>query len=247
MNRPCPAKNPRYASCLNADMWKNCFLFLTILCSGLANSHAQQDPLPVRRAIDDWLKTQLKGLPGDISHEIGMPATVSQLAPCSRFDVTRPPSAQGWGRGHVVVRCLDAAGWRITVPIHVRIKSDYLIAARPITQGQTISADDLAFQTGDLSELPARIVTDDRLALGKMAAVTIAAGSPLRTDMLKAMAVIRQGQTVKVVSRGNGFEVTNEGRALNNAAEGQLAQIKMANGQILSGMAKSGGSVEVTF
>lgn len=217
------------------------------LCFGLANSQAQQDAAPIRRAVDSWLKNQLKGLPGEISYEIGSPTSASQLAPCSNFDVMRPAGAQAWGRGHVVVRCLDAAGWRINVPVHVRIKSDYYVASRPIPQGQPITADDLAVQTGDVSELPARIVTDDKLALGKIAVAPIAAGSPLRTDMLKAIMVIRQGQTVKVVSRGSGFEVTNEGRALNNAAEGQLAQIKMANGQILSGIAKPGGSVEVNF
>jgi flagella basal body P-ring formation protein FlgA len=61
------------------------------------------------------------------------------------------------------------------------------------------------------------------------------------------MIVIRQGQSVKVISRGNGFEVTNEGRAMSNAAEGQLAQVRMAGGQVVSGIARPGGAIEINF
>lgn len=228
-------------------MLRHVFFLLTVLCFGLTNSLAQQDPMPVRRAVDNWLKGQSKDLAGEVSHEIGMPAAIAQLAPCGSFEVSRPAGAPAAGRGHVLVRCLDAAGWRIHVPVHIRVKGSYLVAARPIPPGQSITADDLMVQTGDLSELPARIVTDDKLAIGKVAAASIAAGAPLRTDMLKAMTVVRQGQTVKVVSRGSGFEVANEGRAMNNAAEGQFIQVRMAKGQILSGVAKAGGYVEVSF
>lgn len=207
---------------------------------------AQQDVGAIRRAIDDWLQSQLVGLPGEVSHEIGTIGN-TRLTPCSRFDIGRPPGAPAWGRGHVTVRCLETPGWRINVPVHIRVKADYYVAARPISQGQAITAEDLTTQIGDLADLPARIVTDGNLAIGKMAGVTIPAGTPLRTDMLRAMTVIRQGQTVKVVSRGNGFEVTNEGRAMSNAAEGQLAQVRMAGGQIVSGIAKAGGTIEINF
>lgn len=228
-------------------MLRIAFLLLPIFLSNPVAALAQQDSAPVRQAIGHWLNDQLKGLPGEASYEIGSLAAGNQLAPCTRFDIGRPPGASAWGRGHVTVRCLDAPAWRINVPVHIRVKADYYVAARPIAQGQAITADDLATQLGDLSALPARIVTDGSLAIGKMAAVSIPAGSPLRTDMLRAMTVIRQGQSVRVISRGSGFEVTNEGRALGNAAEGQLAQIKMAGGQVVSGIARAGGIIEINF
>lgn len=201
----------------------------------------------VRRAVEQWLQTQLKGLPGDVSYEIGNPSSQTQLAACSQLDISRPASALAWGRSYVTVRCLDVAGWRLNIPVHIRVSTDYYAAARPIPQGQTITADDVIAQKGDLSELPARIVMDLATAMGKVAATSIPAGAPLRTDMLRTMLIVRQGQTVKVVSRGNGFEVSNEGRALSNASEGQLAQVRMANGQIVSGMAKAGGVIDISY
>lgn len=224
----------------------------TLLCIlafglGIPFTHAQQDPTPVKKAIESWLKIQTKGLPGQVSYEIGGLDPGNQLAPCNSFDVSRPPGSQAWGRTNVMVRCLDAAGWRVHVPVHIRVKADYLISARPIAQGQVVVADDLATQWGDLSDLPANILTEASLAVGKAAATSIPAGRPLRTDMLKALWVVRQNQTVRVVSSGPGFAVSNEGRALNNAVEGQVAQVRLGTGQVISGIAKAGGTVEVSY
>lgn len=216
-----------------------------LLCFSLA--HAQQNPAPVKKAIENWLKVQTKGLPGQVSFEVGELDPGNQLVPCGSFDISRPSAAQPWGRSNVLVRCLDEAAWRVYVPVHVRVKMEYLISARPIPQGQLLSTNDLATQYGDLSELPANILTDPAVAAGKVAAASIPAGRPLRADMLKAQIAIRQGQTVKVISRGAGFEVANEGRAMNNALEGQVAQVRLGNGQVVSGIAKSAGTVEVNY
>lgn len=222
------------------------YLLLAVLLL-MPFAHAQQDPAPVRKAIDHWLKVQTKGLPGQVSWEIGGLDPGNQLGACGSFDISRPAGARPWGRTNVIVRCLGEPGWRVYVPVHVRVKADYLISARPIAQGQAVVADDLATETGDLSELPASILTDTSLAIGKVAASSIPAGRPLRADMLKSQTVVRQGQTVKVVSRGPGFAVANEGRALANAQEGQVTQVRLGSGQVISGVAKADGSVEVSY
>ena len=225
-------------------------LLLFAACSILllpAAAQAQQDPAPVKKAIESWLKIQTKGLPGQVSWDIGGLDPDNQLGACKNFDIGRPAGARPWGRTNVVVRCLGEPGWRVYVPVHVRVKTDFLISARPIAQGQVVVADDLATELGDLSELPGSILTDTALAVGKIAASSIPAGRPLRADMLKTQTVIRQGQTVKVVSRGPGFAVANEGRALGNAQEGQVTQIRLGSGQVVSGVAKADGTVEVGY
>lgn len=212
-----------------------------------STSLAQQANEPVRKAVEAWLRTQTQGLPGTTSFEIGSLDPANQLAPCRHFEVSRPGSARSIGRGNVAVRCADTPGWRVTLPITVHLKADVVISARPIGQGQIITAEDLAIQPGDLADLPANTLTSDQLAIGKSAAATIPAGQVLRTDQLRAAVVVRQGQTVKVISRGQGFAVTNEGRAINNATEGQIAQIRLGSGQVVSGIARPGGTVEISY
>ncbi|HEY6043663.1 MAG TPA: flagella basal body P-ring formation protein FlgA, partial [Nitrosospira sp.] len=56
-----------------------------------------------------------------------------------------------------------------------------------------------------------------------------------------------QNQSVKLVSSGHGFSVSAEGRALNNAEEGQLVQVRSASGSLVSGIARTGAIVEVSY
>jgi flagella basal body P-ring formation protein FlgA len=83
--------------------------------------------------------------------------------------------------------------------------------------------------------------------VGKTTAAPLAAGQPVRSDLLRTRFAIQQGQAVKVVSSGPGFRVSAEGRALVNAAPGQVTQVRSAGGQTVTGIARDDGSVEVRF
>ncbi len=212
-----------------------------------APGFARQDPAPVRKAVEDYLRIQTKGLPGQVNFSVGAIDPNNNLAPCAAFDAGQPPGARAWGHTNVIVRCAQEGGWSVFVPVTIRVVADYVVTGRPLVQGQVVTEADLARQTGDLSELPTGILTDQRQAVGRTAAVSIPAGRPLRMDMLRQPLAIQQGQSVKVVSKGPGFLVTNEGRALNNAADGQIAQVRLGNGQVVSGIARNGGAVEVGY
>lgn len=220
-------------------------LVLAILCAAPAS--ARQDPVAVRTVIEDYLHVQTKGLPGQVSFTVGALDPANALASCRAMEVTLAPGARAWGRTNVQVRCPQAGGWTVFIPVHIRVIGEYLVANRPIAQGQVISEADLGRQSGDLADLPAGILIDAPQATGRTALMSVPAGRPLRGDMLRQATVVLQGQSVKVVSKGPGFQVANEGRALNNAAEGQVAQVRLANGQVVSGIARGGGYVEVGF
>jgi flagella basal body P-ring formation protein FlgA len=56
-----------------------------------------------------------------------------------------------------------------------------------------------------------------------------------------------QGQSVRLLSSGDGFIVSNEGKALNNAVNGQIVQVRTHSGQVVSGVARNGAVVEVAY
>lgn len=208
---------------------------------------ARQEAAPVKKAIEDYLRIQTKGLPGKASFTVGSLDPNNNLAPCGAFEVGQAPGARLWGRTNVTVRCIQEGGWSVFVPVHVRIAADFLVTARPLSQGQLVTDADIARQNGDLADLPAGILTEPQQAVGRTATQSVPAGRPLRGDMLRQAMVVQQGQNIKVVSKGPGFQVANEGRALNNAADGQVAQVRLNNGQVVSGIARAGGYVEVGF
>jgi flagella basal body P-ring formation protein FlgA len=223
-------------------------LLTIVLLAFLGNGAlAFQDPAPVRKAVESFLRTQTAGLPGEVSFRFRGLDPGNQLAPCGAFEVGMAPGARAWGRTNVTVRCLAQDGWSIFVPVHIRVVADYIVTAHPLVQGQIVRTGDLARRRGDLSNLPAGVITDERLAVGRTMSLSLAAGRPLRADMLRQPIVVQQNQTVKVISRGAGFLVSNEGKALNRAAAGQVVQVRLANGQMISGIARPGGIVEVAY
>ena len=225
--------------------------FPTILiCLALCSlpAAARQDPQPVRRAIEEFLRVQIKGLPGQASFHIGSLDALNNLSPCPAIDVALPTGARAWGRTSVVVRCQAEKQWSIYVPVQVKVIGEYLLTARPLSQGQVVAEADLARTRGDLADLPTGILTDTVQALGKTVAQSVTSGRPLRADMLRQVLVVQQGQAVRLISSGPGFQVTGaEGRALANAAEGQVVQVRLASGRVISGVARAGGAVEVSY
>lgn len=206
---------------------------------------AQQDI--VTNAVDQLLRTQTRGLPGRVNYTIGQLDPRTQLTPCPAVEAFLPPGNRLWGRISVGVRCLAEGGWTVYVPVQVSVTANFLVSARPLSPGQILGINDVVTQSGDLASLPGGVLTDVQQALGKTVKNGISAGQPLRADMLTAPLVVQQGQTVKVISRGAGFSVSSEGRAMNNAAEGQVAQVRTPSGQTVSGIARPGGVVEIGY
>ncbi len=220
------------------------FLLLALLA---VSSHARQEPAEVKRVIEEFLRVQSRGLPGEASFTVGAIDPNNNLAPCPALEAFLPAGGRPWGRINVGVRCQVAGGWSIYVPAQVRVMGDYFVTARPLARGQAITAGDLARRKGDLAELPAGVVTEEAQAIGKTLNVGTQSGQILRTDTLRAPPAVQQGQSVRIVSKGKGFQVATEGKALNNAADGQVVQVRTASGQTLSGIARTGGTVEVTY
>lgn len=198
----------------------------------------------IKAAVQEYLQAQTGSMPGQIEHSVGAIDARLALPVCATLTVFTPPGARLWGRSSVGVRCANPA-WMIYVPVTVQVTGSYLVAARPLPSGQTLTDNDFNAATGDLTQLPAGIVQDPAQALGRTLIGGLAAGQAVRTDMLRAPAVIQQGQNVRLVAKGRGFEVTAEGKALTQGLLGQVVQVRSPSGQTVSGIARTGGIVEI--
>ncbi len=196
--------------------------------------------------LDDYLRIQTQGLPGKVSYSIGQLDPRTQLTPCNAFEPFLPTGSKLWGKATVGVRCLGPSSWTVYVPVKVTVSGNYLISARTMPAGYVLGPADIVVRSGDLSTLPANVITDQAQAIGKTVKNGFAAGQPLRSDQLIAPWVVLQGQSVRTVSNGPGFSVSSEGKALNNAFAGQVVQVRTASGQTVSGIAQAGGVVEVS-
>ena len=204
------------------------------------------DKSPLYMALDDFLRAQTQGLPGKVSYVISPLDARTQLPTCDAFEPFVPQGGKLWGRTTLGVRCLGPSTWTIYVPTQITVSGDYLATARPLAAGTVLDASSIVVRNGDLSRLPSSVLMDPTQAIGKTLKSGLGAGQPLRSDQLAAQWAVQQGQTVRMISRGDGFSVSAEGRALTSAQEGQVVQVRAASGQSVSGIARAGGIVEVT-
>ncbi|HZV64781.1 MAG TPA: flagellar basal body P-ring formation chaperone FlgA [Telluria sp.] len=206
----------------------------------------RQEPAALRAVVEQYVQAQTAGLPGKVGITVGTLDPRTSLAACAAPQAFQQPGARAWGKTTVGVRC-SAPAWTVYLQVQVSVLTDYVAAAVPLAQGQPIEAAQLVLVKGDLAALPNGVVTDMAQAVGRSSIVSLPSGAPLRLDGLRSKPVVQQGQLVRVISSGAGFRVSAEARAIGNAADGQVVQVRTPAGAIISGVAKAGGLVEVVF
>ncbi|MDR2881321.1 MAG: flagellar basal body P-ring formation protein FlgA [Azoarcus sp.] len=206
---------------------------------------AQQPTAPVEAAARAFIEKETRGLPGEVSIEVSPLDPGNRLPPCSEPTAFLPNSARAWGAFSVGVRCESPVAWTIYLQARVKVISDYLVVARPLTAGQIIGPAEIEHRRGDIAALPDDVLTDASQATGRPARQALAQGTPLRARMLRIPKAVRQGSTVTVFSRGEAFRVSNTGRALNSAAPGETVRVRLPNNQVITGTALHDGTIEV--
>ena len=204
-------------------------------------------PLPLsgyaRPLVEQFLTRQTAGLPGKVQLSIDTPLS-GNLPPCDALEPFLPAGTLLRGRISVGVRCLGSPGWSRYVQARIALMGSYHAAARPIEAGHILTAADTVVLEADLASLPASVLVDSGQLLGKVAVNRIPAGAPLRREQLRGVLLVQQGQTVMMVSRGPGFVVSTEGKAMAAAQAGMLLQVRTQGGQLVSGTLRADGVVE---
>lgn len=228
-------------------------IVLALLClisSGLSFGQSEQqfqDTNSLRIAAEEFLSTQTTGFPGKLNITIGKIDNRLKLPACANVLAFLLPGSKPWGKISVGLRCSIPTPWTIYVSAQVQVTADYYVAATPLAQGQLITLTDIRKVSGDLANLPTGVITNPQQVIGRSLITSLASGSVLRMDALKSTPAILQGQSIKVISAGPGFQVTTEALALNNANEGQVARAKTTSGQLVSGIARVGGIIDISF
>jgi flagella basal body P-ring formation protein FlgA len=220
----------------------SCALLGMLLHAQPAHASApQQSHAEIRTAVETFVRAQTLTLPGQVNIKVNHIDKRIALPACPSLETFLPPGAQLFGNSTVGVRCVGTHPWKLFVQVHVKVSTRLLIASQPLQQGQVLRAEDISSQNGELTQ--AGMLTDPAQAIGKILNFSIGAGQVLKQDMLRAPYVVMQGQTVQLQIEEQGFSIRSEGRALNNAADGQNVQIRTPSGQVVSGVAKADGTI----
>lgn len=217
------------------------------LLSNAARATEQQEIGAIRATVENFVRQHTAGLPGQTIATVGIIDPRLRLAKCQAAEVFLPVGGRLWGNATVGVRCPSANPWTIYVPVNVRIMAEVVVAARPLSAGQSVNAADVLLQESDLSQLPSGVMLDAEQVIGRTLVSSAGQGQAFRPEMLRTPQAIQQGQAVQIVAKGSGFRVSSEGRALTGAKPGQTVSVRTHSGQIIQGIAQQNGVVEVNF
>lgn len=203
----------------------------------------------IYQTVLQYVHSQTQGYPGKVHIEIQPLDSRIRVSACDLMEGFAVQGARLWGRTHIGVRCVQttAKPWSLYVQADVQVWGDYAVTALPVSQGSMLQTSDVVMQSGDLTKLPAGIITDLTVLDGKQAALNMPLGTVLRPELLKSVPVVLQGQTVRLNSTGQGFVITADGTAMQTAKAGQVVDVKVSSGQIIKGVAQTSGHVEVRF
>lgn len=199
----------------------------------------------IMQEAEKFLRQQTLNLSDQIEISIKPIDSRLKLQACEQLTSFLPPGAKAWGKVTVGIRCNGPKPWTIYVAAQVKVFGDYFVTKNAVSAGQIITEQDIVKVHGELSSQAPGVIMQTQAAVGKTMLTSFPAGVSVRQEMFKTLPVIQQGQSIKVISQGAGFRVTNDAVALNNATEGQIARAKTNTGILISGIARTGGIIEV--
>ncbi|NKG31800.1 flagellar basal body P-ring formation protein FlgA [Erwinia rhapontici] len=163
---------------------------------------------------------------------------------CEQPQFSLPGNSRMWGNISVAANCDQN---RRYIQVQVQVSGQYLVATRQVPRGATISASDMRMEQGRLDTLPARTLTSPADAVGAIALRDINPGQPVTLMMMRQPWRVKAGQMVTVTASGEGFNISSEGKALNNATSTQPVRVRMSSGQIVMGKVDANGNILISL
>ncbi|WDY57875.1 flagellar basal body P-ring formation chaperone FlgA [Pseudomonas sp. PSKL.D1] len=205
------------------------WLLLCLLQSGLAM--AERDVLQerVRRLIEPILPSGSRLTLLDI----GQP--VSRIQACAE---PQPylvhPRALAVGRVPVGVRCSGQDAVLGYLQVQVSAVGNYVIATRKIEAGDIIQPNMLASRRGPLQDLPKGSALRAEQLVGRQAARGVDAGAVLALKGVRERWLVQRNRTVVLRSKGAGFSLSRNGKALDNGGMGSTVRVLSDDGRTFS-------------
>lgn len=223
-----------------------------LFISGLCLAQAYESPRSITDAAEKFVKQHTPlGKDQILQVEAGDLDARLRLAKCQQplQAFTNNGNSQLRGKNASIgVSCEGNKPWKIYVPVKVKILAPALTLNRRLNPGDVISSADVKIATRDIASMAYGYYSHTDEIEGFSAKRSLAAGTLLSPDMLKAPLLVQRGQTVTLTAANSSLSISMQGEAMMDGGKGQLIRVKnLSSGRIIEGIVQSDGSVKVNF
>jgi flagella basal body P-ring formation protein FlgA len=164
-----------------------------------------------------------------------------RLAACAQ-----PLQAVASGPRTALVRCPDAPGWKLYVPVQAHREADVVVLRGPVKAGVPLTADQLVVQRRTLPDEGPAPASDPAALVGRIPARALADGTLPSADDFSAGPPLRRGDPVVLLTRVGGIEVRMAGRSLGTTHQGGTVSAENVDShRVVRGRLSAPGVVEV--
>jgi flagella basal body P-ring formation protein FlgA len=226
-------------------------LLIALLTTLLAADANVLNEAKVRQIVVDYLqqKTRFQDVTVQLK-KLGFSGEILLPAGNASYEVVSPQEWEGWGRGALalIVRIDDRVVKNIPLNVEVEALTDVVVATRAMERGMVVEKGDVALLKRDMATVPAKTCRNLNEVLGKRVRVGIRGNSPVRSDYLERLPIVKSGQLVTIVAENDKFRITATGKAKGNGAEGETVVVQNLNAQKeLSAVVMDAKTVRVEF
>lgn len=215
------------------SLWIAVLLTLTLSLPVRAASVAEQPPFltepEVRTAVERYLAEKLRGRSWDTSiTQLAFPQNVRLPKGVRDLEIVAPASWDGWGSVSMalLVRVNGVVEKNLPLRLTVDAKTEMVVANRQLLTGTVLSEGDLSLQQREVAQaggLHVRAIED---VIGMKLRSMVRSGTPIKSNQLEKVPVIRNGQLVTIVAESDGFRMTVTGRAKSSGGVGDIIKVE---------------------
>lgn len=214
------------------------FILLTFMLSSWSTAFAYSLDEQINNLISQQL-TQMQAT-NNVEDIIITYTTPKPKLSCDTPILTLLNKKKLWGNVTISAQCDNKTKF---IQINVVIMGSYVVASQPISAGTIITEQHLLKKSGRLDTLPATVILDKTQAINHIALRNINRDEPIKSSSLQKNWHVKAGQIIKVIIKGDGYQIITNGKTLNNAILDDHINIRLDSGNIIEGIVTTEGVI----
>lgn len=181
-----------------------------------------------------------------IDVEVGHLDARLQLSQClQNLELELNDASNSGGNISVHTRCRSEQPWSIYVPAQVDLYRPVVVAARNLSRGTRLSANDVTVVLRNTSRLRQGFVDAEEAVVGMELRRPLKRDEPFRAGLLVEPLAVNRGDEVRLEAEIGGITVSTRGTAMSSGRVGQQIRVKNNNSErVVAGRIIAPGHVQ---
>ncbi len=218
---------------------------LAYMSTAQANDwHSNDD---IARVAEEFVNSQVGKRDSRVTPQAGHLDPRLKLPKCTLpLEAFLRPGTRMSGRTAVGVRCKGSRPWKVYVPVDVVVTEQVLVTKKTLPRDHILTADDVVAEARNVSRMIGGYIADPAELVGQRLKHQIMGGKVVTPSMLIADTVVKRGQSVTLLVRNNGLNITMSGKALMDGAINQRIRVENSvSRRVVEGLVRSPEYIEI--